>query len=426
MDDDAFGAQQVDQGRADAGDQRVSGGEGDDAPVEIGQQVGEAVPQRRRPRQPLLIRHAREQVEMALAAEHDAGPQDQALQLDREPGPAVGADPDDGDGVCGWTGGVRHEVARYRHRRHEVPQRLAHRPTVSIGRRGESGKPVKVRHRPAAVNQAPRYEGTRQVRRPASRPTNLFGTASGSLTCHSSTHFLPSSDARPTTSTTWAWPSSSPRSPRRSVACWCAARRARPSRPPSARWRPCCRPSTSMPTTGSRSIRPTRRRPRPTARSPSTPNVQTRPVRLVELPVGATEDRVLGSLHLERALSHGKVEYEPGLLAARPPRDPLRRRGQPAPRPPRRPAARCGGDGAGHDRARRGLGRARRAVRADRHHEPRGGRAPAAAARPVRPDGRGRGTARACAARRGRTATDGLRRRSGRLHRPLSLARTRL
>jgi magnesium chelatase subunit D len=43
--------------------------------------------------------------------------------------------------------------------------------------------------------------------------------------------------------------------------------------------------------------------------------VEQRPVRLVELPVGATEDRVLGSLHLERALSHGKVEYEPGLLA---------------------------------------------------------------------------------------------------------------
>ena len=40
-----------------------------------------------------------------------------------------------------------------------------------------------------------------------------------------------------------------------------------------------------------------------------------RPVRLVELPVGATEDRVLGSIHLERALSQGKVEYEPGLLA---------------------------------------------------------------------------------------------------------------
>ena len=50
---------------------------------------------------------------------------------------------------------------------------------------------------------------------------------------------------------------------------------------------------------------------------PFTPGTATgtRPVRLVELPVGTTEDRVLGSLHLERALSHGKVEYEPGLLA---------------------------------------------------------------------------------------------------------------
>ena len=58
----------------------------------------------------------------------------------------------------------------------------------------------------------------------------------------------------------------------------------------------------------------------PAATSPDGPfaadaEVLTRPVRLVELPVGATEDRVLGSLHLERALSHGKVEYEPGLLA---------------------------------------------------------------------------------------------------------------
>lgn len=37
-------------------------------------------------------------------------------------------------------------------------------------------------------------------------------------------------------------------------------------------------------------------------------------VRLVELPVGATEDRVLGSLHLEKALADGTAEYEPGLL----------------------------------------------------------------------------------------------------------------
>ncbi len=42
---------------------------------------------------------------------------------------------------------------------------------------------------------------------------------------------------------------------------------------------------------------------------------ETRPVWLVELPVGATEDRVLGSLHLEKALSEGVTTYEPGLLA---------------------------------------------------------------------------------------------------------------
>ncbi len=41
-----------------------------------------------------------------------------------------------------------------------------------------------------------------------------------------------------------------------------------------------------------------------------------RPARLVELPVGATEDRVIGSLHLQKALSAGVTEYEPGLLAA--------------------------------------------------------------------------------------------------------------
>ena len=41
-----------------------------------------------------------------------------------------------------------------------------------------------------------------------------------------------------------------------------------------------------------------------------------RAARLVELPVGATEDRVLGSLHLEKALAEGVTAYDPGLLAA--------------------------------------------------------------------------------------------------------------
>jgi magnesium chelatase subunit D len=39
------------------------------------------------------------------------------------------------------------------------------------------------------------------------------------------------------------------------------------------------------------------------------------PARLVELPVGASEDRVVGSLDLERALSEGVRAFEPGLLA---------------------------------------------------------------------------------------------------------------
>ncbi|MGH3785279.1 MAG: magnesium chelatase subunit D family protein [Pseudonocardiaceae bacterium] len=42
----------------------------------------------------------------------------------------------------------------------------------------------------------------------------------------------------------------------------------------------------------------------------------TRPARLVELPVGATEDRLAGSLDLQRALTEGVSAYQPGLLAA--------------------------------------------------------------------------------------------------------------
>jgi magnesium chelatase subunit D len=46
------------------------------------------------------------------------------------------------------------------------------------------------------------------------------------------------------------------------------------------------------------------------------PVTRSRPARLVELPVGATEDRVIGSLDLRQALGIGEVVYEPGLLAA--------------------------------------------------------------------------------------------------------------
>ena len=62
--------------------------------------------------------------------------------------------------------------------------------------------------------------------------------------------------------------------------------------------------------------------------------------RLVELPVGATEDRVVGSLDLERALTDGRQGLRARPARRRAPRRPLRRRGQPAARPPGRPAAR--------------------------------------------------------------------------------------
>ncbi|WP_404815753.1 putative cobaltochelatase [Streptomyces thermolineatus] len=43
---------------------------------------------------------------------------------------------------------------------------------------------------------------------------------------------------------------------------------------------------------------------------------EARPARMVELPVGASEDRLLGALDIERALAEGKKAFEPGLLAA--------------------------------------------------------------------------------------------------------------
>ncbi len=42
---------------------------------------------------------------------------------------------------------------------------------------------------------------------------------------------------------------------------------------------------------------------------------QRRPIPVVDLPLGATEDRVVGALNLERALADGTKIFEPGLLA---------------------------------------------------------------------------------------------------------------
>ena len=49
---------------------------------------------------------------------------------------------------------------------------------------------------------------------------------------------------------------------------------------------------------------------------PAVRQPMTRPAALVELPLGATEDRVVGTLDIERALKSGEKHFEPGLLAA--------------------------------------------------------------------------------------------------------------
>ena len=61
----------------------------------------------------------------------------------------------------------------------------------------------------------------------------------------------------------------------------------------------------------------------PAAPEPSCPagpheneSLELRPVTLAELPVGATEDRLTGSLDIERVLTAGTTAFQPGLLAA--------------------------------------------------------------------------------------------------------------
>ena len=58
----------------------------------------------------------------------------------------------------------------------------------------------------------------------------------------------------------------------------------------------------------------------PDPRCPDGPHAEgaaagSRPARLVELPVGATDDRLTGSLDVERALTEGVTSFQPGLLA---------------------------------------------------------------------------------------------------------------
>ncbi len=85
-----------------------------------------------------------------------------------------------------------------------------------------------------------------------------------------------------------------------------------------------------------------------------------------------------------RRRSARRAPVRAGAARRRESRHPLRRRDQPARRSHRRRAARCGRDGVERRRARGHLVRPPLAVHPRRHDESRGGRAPAAAARPVR------------------------------------------
>ena len=46
------------------------------------------------------------------------------------------------------------------------------------------------------------------------------------------------------------------------------------------------------------------------------PEIERRPIPMVDLPLGATEDRVVGTLDLEAALIEGRRAFDPGLLAS--------------------------------------------------------------------------------------------------------------
>ncbi len=51
-------------------------------------------------------------------------------------------------------------------------------------------------------------------------------------------------------------------------------------------------------------------------RSTAAHSIRRSSMRVVDLPISATEDRVVGTLDMEHALKHGKKRFEPGILAA--------------------------------------------------------------------------------------------------------------
>ena len=109
---------------------------------------------------------------------------------------------------------------------------------------------------------------------------------------------------------------SSPPSTRRWAACWCSATAAPASRRRSGASPPCCRrwrrwSAAPMPAIPAGPAEQCHALPRAAGAA----QAASVPVPVVDLPLGATEDRVVGALDLERALTRGEKAFEPGLLA---------------------------------------------------------------------------------------------------------------
>ena len=171
------------------------------------------------------------------------------------------------------------------------------------GSRASAGCRQAIRKKPVQGEQ----HGTRRPR--ASRQGNLSRTRAGAGLLSLLRHRRPGRDE--------AGAADRARSIRPSAACWCSAIAAPASPRRCGRWRRCCRRCRWWSAAATIAIRQRRRlvRRMPPRRRHGALKRTACPVPVVDLPLGATEDRVVGALDLERALAQGEKAFEPGLLA---------------------------------------------------------------------------------------------------------------
>jgi len=88
-------SEHVDQSAADAGDQRITGGESDHPPPgQLAEQRRERLAQRSRPRQPLLTRNAWDQIKVSRAPQQHFGVLDRCPQPLGKVAPSPGGQSD--------------------------------------------------------------------------------------------------------------------------------------------------------------------------------------------------------------------------------------------------------------------------------------------------------------------------------------------